>query len=288
MDLAGLLSPTSWTLAVAAGTVTLALCLQFCCCASSPPPPNEGELDPVGGTSFKNLLGLGMAKIAEARERAHSSWTLEELESFHVPDIHKFWNESYYFNGCDRATNDRIITRISHRGEHANKSFVFLLLDLTKYGPLTIEEDNVDWRKELNAEDGNPRALGLVYECVDPMQTWRITYNGEMTDGHQIPWEKKNIKKRNVCLDLTYENDTPTFWYMRDDAKETLAKNLSQEAWGLDFIRYCLARSKNHCHIEAWGSMKGTISVDDELPETYNFGTVNFIENLFFIYFFTT
>jgi len=251
-------------------------------CAKSPSKPKIDVLDPVGGTTLKNLLGLGMAKVAKRRENAHSSWTLEELEGFHTPDIHKFWNESYYFNGCDLKTRDRIITRISHRGEHANLSFVFLLLDLEKYGYLTLEKDNVDWRKEKDAHDGNPRAKGLVYKCVDPMQTWRIEYDGPLTNGHNVPWEQENNtvgnkqkqkKTSNVQIDLTYYNDTPTFWYMRDDASETLAKNLSQEAWGLDFVKYCLARSKNHCHIEAWGSMRGTITVDNDAPVEYDFGT---------------
>ena len=240
----------------------------------APPKPNPKQLDPVGGTPLKNLLGLGMAKIAQTREQAHASWSLKELEGFHAPDIHPFWNESYYFNGCDLNTHDRIITRISHRGINADKSYVFLLLDLKQYGYLTLEEDDVDWKSEPNALDGNPRANGLTYECIDPMQTWRLTYDGVLTDGHKVPWLKtKNTRTKHVKLDLTYCNDTPTFWYMRDDASDTLAKNLSQEAWGLDFIRYCLARSKNHCHIEAWGSMKGTIAVDHEPPVEYNFGT---------------
>ena len=247
-------------------------------CTHAPAKPNLTTLDPVGGTSFKNLLGLGMAKIAARRERAHSSWSLQELEGFHAPDIHKFWNESYYFNGCDLKTHDRIITRISHRGEHATKSFVFLLLDLKKYGYFTLEEDNVDWQRENpnGIDDGRPRAMGLVYECIDPMQTWTIKYNGPLTEGHNPPWIQStapNLKTRTVAIDLTYYNETPTFWYMRDDASETLAKNLSQETWGLDFIRYCLARSKNHCHVEAWGSMKGTIAVDQDAPVKYNFGT---------------
>ena len=243
--------------------------------ATSPPPPSGEELDPVGGTSLKNCLGWCMAKIAKRNENVtFSNNTLKQLEGFHTPDLHKFWNESYYFNGCDLKTKDRIITRISHRGEHATKSFVFLLLDLKKYGYLTMEEDDVDWKLEKNASDGNPSAKGLTYECIDPMQTWRLTYSGLLTDGHNEPWLKtKNTKKKHVEIDLMYYNDTPTFWYMRDDATNTLAKNLSQEAWGLDFVKYCLARSKNHCHVEAFGSMRGTIRVNHEEPVTYDFGT---------------
>ncbi len=258
--------------------------------------PEDGRpLDPRGGTRWKNLLGLGMARVARAREAAHAgAWSLGALEGFHAPDVHPFWNESYYFNGCDQRTRDRVITRISHRGVDAARSFVFLLLDLRDYGALTLEVDDVDWAAEPGHEDGQPRALGLTYVCVDPMQEWRMRYDGEMRVGHRDPWAQgprvdsrrrsggtptttagssNNSPFRRVRLDLTYRNDTPTFWYMRDDTSETLAKNLSQEAWGLDFVRYCLSRSKNHCHIEAWGRLTGTVQVDDDAPRRYDFGT---------------
>lgn len=263
------------TIIGAVGFTFLTLGFQTCC-IKAPSKPEKGVLDPVGGTYVKNVLGLCMAKIAKRREQAHASWTLKELEGFHKPDIHKFWNESYYFNGCDLKTRDRIITRISHRGLNAEKSYVFLLLDLKKYGYFTLEVDDLLWRNQPNSDTGHPSALGLMYKCVDPMQTWKIEFTGKLSNGHVPPWEKdsaSSLIKRNIHIDLTYYNESPTFWYMRDDSSNTLAKNLSQEVWGLDFVRYCLARSKNHCHIEAWGSLKGTIAVDNDLPIEYNFGT---------------
>ena len=58
---------------------------------------------------------------------------------------------------------------------------------------------------------------------------------------------------------------------MRDDYTETLAKNLSQEVWGLDFMRYCLLSSKNRAIMRV-GSLKGTIQIAD-VPRSYDFGT---------------
>lgn len=252
-------------------------------------------LDPIGGTWLKQQAALGMASIARYREsKKAASWTLASLEGFHECDMHAFWNESYYWNGCDLATRDRIITRISHRGVGAQLSYTFLLLDLTDYGTLTLEVDDLAWSAETPTGDSrsnfnvNPRAAGLVYECVNPLQTWCIRYEGYLRQGHRNPWKRGVVDTRRhvasvddegssnyvkVKIDLKYENHTPTFWYMRDDKLDTLAKNLSQETWGLDFVRYCLSRSKNHCHYESWGSLKGTIQVEDNEPRTYDFGT---------------
>ena len=66
---------------------------------------------------------------------------------------------------------------------------------------------------------------------------------------------------RRVKLELTYTNETPLFWYMRDERTSTLGKNLSQEPWTLQFWKYCLTRSKNHGHYESWGRLQGTIKV---------------------------
>ena len=252
-------------------------------------------LDPLGSSNWlKAQAAMGMARIAARREaRKASTWNLNALEDFHACDAHDFWNESYYWNGCDFKTRDRIISRISHRGMNAEQSFVFLLLDMSDYGKLTLEVDDLDWSAEqaVKRVAGNDiesaLAAGLVYECVDPLQTWRIRYDGEMLRGHRDPWASDTVDSRRaataapvqggnyvrVKMDLTYENHTPTFWYMRDDNAETLAKNLSQEVWGLDFVRYCLSRSENHCHYESWGSLKGTIQVEDDAPLSYDFGT---------------
>ncbi len=256
-------------------------------------------LDPLGSSNWlKTQAALGMASIAARREaRKASKWDLNVLERFHACDLHEFWNESYYWNGCDLKSRDRIISRISHRGVNAEQSFVFLLLDLADYGELTLEVDDLDWRTEQAASaskgGGNedPLAAGLLYECVDPLQSWRIRYDGELLRGHRDPWTTGPVDSRRrgasasrgagdeskkylrVKMDLEYENHTPTFWYMRDDNTETLAKNLSQEVWGLDFVRYCLSRSKNHCHYESWGSLKGIIQVEDDPPRSYDFGT---------------
>jgi hypothetical protein len=69
---------------------------------------------------------------------------------------------------------------------------------------------------------------------------------------------------------------------MRDDNRETLAKNLSQEPWGMDFVKVCLNRTNNHGHYEDFGRCVGNITVESmgsgqaeaSISETqYDFGT---------------
>jgi hypothetical protein len=225
-------------------------------------------LKPYGSTYGKNMFAYFMAYVAKLRERKKSGkMSLKQLEAFHKPDLHKFWNESYYFNGSESGTNNRFISRISRHGLNAKEMYIVLALDLNGYGVLTLEQDHVSLSGETsNAEMPpsndhyifeNPSGLNLSYTCVDPMKKWRIEYKGMLLEGYNNPHgdDKTNSTgKRYVEIDLMYTNNSDVFWYMRDENQMTLAKNLSEEPWGYRFFKYCLERSHNHCHIEAFGT----------------------------------
>ena len=238
---------------------------------------NSGKvLWPYGSSFGKNAVGWMMAKIARHRESKKADlWSLEELESFHKPDVHKFWNESYYWNGCDVKTQDRVITRLSHRGMHAKKMYVLLIVDTKSHGILSLEVDDVPV-ENAPRKDGvvvTATGLGISYECLEPMQKWRIRYKGllrkgyldreQVSKGATLPPLVKGENAVHVDLDMVYTNDSATFWYMRDEPTMTLAKNLSQEPWNGRFFQYCLQRSHNHCHVEAFGRMKGAVVLDN-------------------------
>ena len=135
-------------------------------------------LDPLGSSNWlKTQAALGMASIAARREaRKASKWDLNVLERFHACDLHEFWNESYYWNGCDLKSRDRIISRISHRGVNAEQSFVFLLLDLADYGELTLEVDDLDWRTEQAASASKGGETKIFLPPAFSMSAW-IRYN---------------------------------------------------------------------------------------------------------------
>ena len=84
---------------------------------------------------------------------------------------------------------------------------------------------------------------------------------------------RAKAKRVHVAVDLVYERDTPLFWYMRDDHPFTLACNLSQEPWGLNFLKTCVNRTSNHGHYEDFGRARGTVTVHASDVATYNFGT---------------
>ena len=174
-------------------------------------------LDPRGSSGLKNLLGLGMAKIARRREMSKiSQSTPQALEAFHAPDPHDFWNESHYYNGCDGLTNDRFITRISRRGQGANVSYIFLLLDIAGHGTFSLEADDVP----VDHSDEHPSGLGLSFTCEKPLQRWRLRYAGPMRRGCVHPSLALDMEELtnsgqsvHVELDLIYERETPLFWY---------------------------------------------------------------------------
>ena len=73
---------------------------------------DEGRMDPAGSRSdVKNKIAWLMAMIARKKEmKKFASETSEQLERFHDPVDHPFFNESYYFNGADE-NNQRFIVR---------------------------------------------------------------------------------------------------------------------------------------------------------------------------------
>ena len=71
---------------------------------------------------------------------------------------------------------------------------------------------------------------------------------------------------------MVYEAETPEFWYMRDDHPMTLAKNLSQEPWGLNFLWTCLRRTADHAHYEDFGRLKGTVKVEGYAAKFHDMG----------------
>ncbi len=230
---------------------------------AKPPPvkgPDGAVLKPYGSTYGKNYFAYFMAFVAKLREKKKAKrMTAKQLEAFHKPDLHKYWNESYYWSGSETGTKNRIISRISRRGMNAEKMYIILALDLEDYGVLTLEEDNVPLhRKENGPEDvtyiyENPSGLNLTYSCIEPMHKWRIEYKGMMMKGFKAPGDPDDAEYSYVEIDLIYTNKSAVFWYMRDEHPMTLAKNLSEEPWGYRFFKYCLERSHNHCHVEAFG-----------------------------------
>ena len=147
---------------------------------------------------------------------------------------------------------------------------MFLLLDLKEHGYLSLEAD-------IPAEGAsNPTALGLSYTCVIPMKVWRLKYSGLMVQGQFHPMDKKgrnSAPRVQVDFDLEYVADTDEFWYMRDDHPSCLTGNLSQEVWGMDFLKVCLKRTVDHAHYEDFGRLRGSITVNSKTHKGYDFGT---------------
>jgi len=248
------------------------LLLAFALSRPEPIITREGVEDPVGTENvFKKKIADMMVWIAQRKEVAKSTKaTPEALEAWHKPENHAFFNESYYFNGCDLKTRDRFITRISHRSYNGSRSYVFLLVDSKEHGTFALEED-------IPAEStSNPTGMGLSYHCEIPMKRWRIKYSGPMRRKCTHPRDYEGLaysEQVQVDVDLVYETESPLFWYMRDDHPKCLAGNLSQENWGMDFLRVCLKRTIDHAHYEDFGRAKGTIAINRSAPVQYDFGT---------------
>jgi hypothetical protein len=130
----------------------------------------------------------------------------ERDELSHPPESDPLWNESYYFNFFDAAGAWGGVTRI---GQSPNRGFADGLLCL--YLPDgTVGVLRTHDREHAHGD--KVRAGALVYECLAPLQRWRLRYRGTLfhfaSPADLSHWERitlVDLPRRQLQLDLEVE-----------------------------------------------------------------------------------
>ena len=210
----------------------------------------------------------------------------DQDEKCHVPGPEVFWNESYYFNFFDHTTGHGGFTRIgmspnqkspNELKEQRGLGDMILCLYLPD-GKLAIVKDYVPIA-------GNPEHVqvgALTYECEKPMDTWRLTYQGNLymvedadhlRDPLTLPL--RAFEQVKVKIDLRFHRINPPLDYHDGDGafKRSMLQSPSDFLSGLKnksiplellklFPRLASLRSMGHAnHYEQTGRYEGQVTV---------------------------
>ncbi|MEJ2366138.1 MAG: hypothetical protein P8017_15960 [Deltaproteobacteria bacterium] len=141
----------------------------------------------------------------------------------HAPTGDALWRESHFWNFFDHQSKFGGYFSIGKRPAKGNSGYILFLLgekNICLYG---VEYDKFE--KHTNEW----KVDGLSYECVAPMETWKVAFDGELVDFGQSPLRisreemkpvaKSERKKEKVEFNLVFEAlDTP-FQYSLDSPK---------------------------------------------------------------------
>jgi hypothetical protein len=113
------------------------------------------------------------------------------------------WSESYYFNGFDPDTDSGLFTRIGIRPNEGTMDVGLSLWlpggDLAEYRAVKDQHTMVDTVLEVGE---------VRYEMLEPMRSWRLTFDGTAPDRACTRGSISDHDAR-IRLDLQFDSLTP-------------------------------------------------------------------------------
>ncbi|HTX88672.1 MAG TPA: hypothetical protein VMC08_06775 [Bacteroidales bacterium] len=186
---------------------------------------------------FKKII----ARILVNRQRKR--YPVEYLEQKHVDLKLPFPNDSSFFYGGDKAGN-AFITRMAFRDPARGHEYWFDFY-IKGLGFIGLKEDP--------GPDGEGFQMGnLKWEPIEVGKSWRITYNGPLTD--------EKGKKYEANADLVFTGEHPIYNYADSSDRNLIAGAIASEKWSREF--FVKLQELSQTHLEQTGNLKGTLVLD--------------------------
>ncbi len=135
----------------------------------------------------------------------------------HEPKADAIWRESFFFGFYDP---DKGVGMYTSMGERPFKNRAGSIL--TVWGKKGVFVDNYIF-DSLNRTDRIHRTKGLMYECIEPLEKWRLTYSGTLKaypedvlrlNPEDLSMEAASGRNREkIEMDLTWEGISPVHSY---------------------------------------------------------------------------
>ena len=214
------------------------------------------SLGPIGWMKANTLMG--MMKL----HRAIWGRPLTGRDEFNHPfGSGLAWNESYYFNFFDHQIGLGGFTRIGLLPNQQSSVGLLALYPLDESALLFKNDPSLP-------EDPNVLETGpLVYERIEPMEAWRIRFEGGMvhvSEPRKLLDRSASIENpqfQEVSLDLEFRRLSPVFNYHNLDAR-SYSRFLVERKIPIRELR-SLARVSSH-HYEQAGKVKGRMRIGSE------------------------
>jgi len=142
---------------------------------------------------------------------------IKEDDLSHEPLADPVWRESFFFGFFDP---DQSIGMYTSMGERPFKNRAGSIL--TVWGKKGVFVDNYIF-DSLKRTDRTHRTQGLMYECIEPLEQWRLTFSGTLKaypeDVLRLNPEDLSIEaaarrnRKKIEMDLTWEAICPAHAY---------------------------------------------------------------------------
>ena len=118
--------------------------------------------------------------MKKSRKKSRKFFSIKDKDEFkHIwKNFPQYHNESWYFNFMDFNTSVHLVTRVGFRlGEKEKDIMLLLVVDGKK------EEIFNTVKVEGFPDDDIYGDENLKYECLEPLNKWRITFNYDKYEG---------------------------------------------------------------------------------------------------------
>lgn len=179
-----------------------------------------------------------------------------DVESLHTPAEDYHWNESYYFNFTDPK---RVIGGWTRIGILPNQESDMGAMMLYAGGSRILATFQGG---KAACEDENVGMGALAYRRTEPLNKWRLTFEGSMADvddSRRLPeLNLENLRLQEVEVDLVFEGTAPCFDF-KDADPRAMGKMLVDAGTRLKDLRKVSKVSSEH--YEQVGQVTGTIRI---------------------------
>ncbi|XP_060065113.1 putative phosphoenolpyruvate synthase [Ylistrum balloti] len=177
------------------------------------------------------------------------------METFAPLDPDPFGIDAVYFGGFNKD-GVRVIVRYCRR--HERRGEIWLFLEIPTIGVLQhpLHPDTY----VINTNGQKYSAGGLKIEMIEPMKTWKVSFNGTLRHGLCNELENKGGKLLQVKFSFKWCCNTDPFSFDTDISASAIADAIARENWDQDF--WSRLKSKHQTHYEQWGEMTGPLQVE--------------------------
>ncbi|XP_033762375.1 uncharacterized phosphotransferase YvkC-like [Pecten maximus] len=169
------------------------------------------------------------------------------------PDV--FGIDAVYFGGFN---NDGVRVVVRYCRRHERQGEVWLFLEIPGIGVLQHPLHPDTYVINTNGRDYS--VGGLKIEMVEPMRTWKVSFDGTLRHGLCNSLENKGGKLVQVKFSFKWRCNTDPFSFDTDISASALADAIARESWDQDF--WNRLKSKHQTHYEQWGEMTGPLKVE--------------------------
>lgn len=168
--------------------------------------------------------------------------------------------DSVYFTAFTEVDKSFIITRVARRP--GNRCEVWLFMRVDGVGdfehpehPTTImaTEANNSWSSG-----------GLTITCVQPFQTWRISFDGLLRKGPFRHSSEGGGESVHISFTMIWSATTEVFDFDYDFHPDTAADAMAMEPLTKEFLSTVKKSKDEHCRYEQWGSLLAEMSINGD------------------------